>query len=61
MTEKIGYSEEDISRIISRLDEKDFILAGISRLVYYAFLRENEILEIKKENVQVGMIRTRSL
>jgi hypothetical protein len=51
MTEKAGYSEQDILQIIDRVDREDFVLANIARMVYYAGFRENEILNIKIRHV----------
>jgi len=51
MSEKTTYSEEDIRRIIDKVDEQNFILANIARMVYYAAFLENEVIDIKIRNV----------
>ena len=46
------FSEERFNEIISGIDQDDWILANVARLVYYAGFHKNEI-----ENINIGNVR----
>lgn len=46
------FSEERFNEIIGKIDQDDWILANIARLVYYAGFHRNEV-----ENVKIGNVR----
>jgi hypothetical protein len=46
------FSEERFNEIISGIDQEDWILANVARLVYYAGFHKNEI-----ENIKIGNVR----
>jgi len=47
MAQESVYSEEEILKVIEKMERDDFILANIARMPYFAEIRENEILEMK--------------
>lgn len=51
MTQESIYSEEEILKLIEKMERGNFILANIARMAYFGGLRENEIQKIKIENV----------
>jgi integrase len=54
LNEEATISEKGINEIINKIDQDDWILANIARLVYNAGFRKNEIENIKIGNVRQG-------
>ena len=51
MNEDAVFSEKRFNEIIAGIDQSDWILANVARLVYYAGFHKNEIEKIKIWNV----------
>ena len=43
LNDDVIFSEERFNKIISGIDQEDWILANVARLVYYAGFHKNEI------------------
>jgi len=54
LNDKTEFSEEKFNEIIGEIDQDDWILANIARLVYYAGFHKNEVENIKIGNVRQG-------